>query len=687
MILETFERCFLPDAKLEVILLADTHHLLDAQMYATPGDSQSPELMREWGARAGWALELATALETELVFHVGDLQQEYPDNEHFEEGRLAAKGQLERSGLRLSIAAGNMDIGDKSDPTMPASWVSAETLKRWEEDFGPSFHSFSSGDCVFVFLNSQIFNSELQVANDQKRWFEDELEKHSASRVFVLLHMPPFLVDEGEPGLGSYDAIGEPARTWLLDLCRSYEIEAVFAGHTHFRLFNRVEGTRIYCLPSTTTTRPGFYEAFSVLPSHQGKADLPKLGFTVLRILDQGHVLHLVRTNGEVSSRSPGWSRLMTCTTREIPASPLGAFLRLPLAAYSDGAVGYPYQVRHRVRDDYPLLACLELGLRSVRFPIHDLWARLQEERLEAMRGEGVSLTAMVIWDGAIEWERLERALPALDVIEVQLPGHLVPSGPEAETLSRLDGLDIEVALSPILIEDIGLVHRRGRSGFRPEELPGLDEALSSHEVTVDRAVCVIEPDRSPWEAITAFTRSVMTQVRHLDFVLMADEREKDAVVRITEAMLAAACIENCRLFIDPLQDSDRTAAVSVGLLDRLSNPRTAFEAAKAINTVLFGGRSSRDPVYRPLRIDKTDEASRVIAIGDRSSTIWSVTGSDRRRAAEAIHKEIAAFATRMVVDPGAGRSRRLSDGLPDLAAALSEVGSGLALVVGRGKG
>ena len=482
--------------------------------------------------------------------------------------------------------------------------------------------------------------------------------------------------------MGSYDAIGKPARTWLLDLCRSHGVEAIFAGHTHFRFFNRVSGTRVYSLPSTTTTRPGFYEAFSVLPSHQGKADLPKLGLTLLRILDDGHVLHLIRTNGAVGPATTDWAEILTCTTAEIPGSPLGAFLRLPLAAQSDGAVGYPYHVRHRVRDDYPLLGCLELGLQHVRFPIDDLRTQLQADRLRVLSDEGVSLTAMVIWDHGTDLGYLVDSVAFIDVLEVQLPGHLVPTPAEAEDLARLAHLDIEVSVSPILMEDVGLAHRRGRSGFRLEELSQLTEALMSNDLTVDRAVCLIEPESSPWDTINASSDLVMNRVAHLDFVLMLGDDDADAVVRVVEAMLASACIANCRLFIDPLQDSDRTASVSRGLLDRLSNPRPAFEVAKTINTVLYGGPIPHNQSYSPSYSYQAGEHCRVISVSNGHLTLWAVIGTKKESAAESID---ANHAARSIIDPCLGRSKTLSGHLGDLRDALSAVGCGVALVIGGG--
>ena len=135
----SFDRSDLPEADLEFVVIADTHHLVDPGMYSTKGDSVTPEIVREWSDRGDWALALAKATEPAWVFHVGDLAQEYPGSPYFDTGRRAAVTQFEESGLAVNFAAGNMDIGDKPDPTVPAGWVEPGFLKRWDEDFGKSF--------------------------------------------------------------------------------------------------------------------------------------------------------------------------------------------------------------------------------------------------------------------------------------------------------------------------------------------------------------------------------------------------------------------------------------------------------------------------------------------------------------------------------------------------------------------
>ena len=122
---------------------------------------------------------MARALGPLLTFHLGDLQQEYPGHASFDAGRQAAIRQLDDAGFPMQMVAGNMDIGDKPDPTMPAGWVRPEWLAVWHEDFGPSFRSFDEGGVHFVIVNSQLLNSELPQRDEQRMWLEADLEAHA----------------------------------------------------------------------------------------------------------------------------------------------------------------------------------------------------------------------------------------------------------------------------------------------------------------------------------------------------------------------------------------------------------------------------------------------------------------------------------------------------------------------------
>ena len=536
----SFDRSDLPEADLEFVVIADTHHLVDPGMYKAKGDSVTPEIVREWSDRGDWALALAKATETALVFHVGDLAQEYPGSRFFDTGRRAAVTQFEESGLEVNFAAGNMDIGDKPDPTVPAGWVEPGFLKRWDEDFGKSFFSRTAGDSHFIVLNSQIMNTTLPEAIEQREWVEADLAAHASCRIFMFMHLPPYLVDEDEPGLGSYDVLDNPDRAWLLDLCRRYEVEAVFSGHTHFQVFNRAGDTRLYTLPSTTTTRPGFYEAFNVRPADRGWIDTTKLGFFLVRVRDGATSVHLIRTSGETHAHHLTGTRILSGTITDLPHSPAGAYLRLPITNKSDGAISYPNHVRHRIRDDYPLLGCVEAGIRHVRFPIHDLDVDLQNEQLAVLRGDGAQLTATVLCPKPGDITAAARKASDADFIEVQLTNRFFPDGEDLAALAELREAGVGVALAPLALEDTGKVHMRSRTGYRPRELPRLDDLLTDHGVHLDRAVCMIDDTEPVWSEIRSFDTELRS-IGGLDFLVPMGTDDQANALAAAEAMFAAA--------------------------------------------------------------------------------------------------------------------------------------------------
>ena len=662
-----FDRSSLPPAELEFVVIADTHHIVDPFMYPAEGDSVNPDLVRDWSGRGDVALAWASALGAPLAFHVGDLQQEYPGHEAFDVGRRAAVAQMRDAGLTMHHVAGNMDIGDKADPTMPAGWVEQAWLDIWHEDFGPSHFAVDKGPYHFVGLNSQVLNSDLEEGRRQHAWLEADLRANDDKRIFVFLHIPPFLVDEDEPGLGSYDVLDEPDRSWLLGLARRFRIEAIFAGHTHFQTFNAVDGTRIHTAPSTTTTRPGFYEALSVEPPLRGWADTPKLGFFLVRALPEGSAVHPIRTSGRALDDEAG-DIILTRVTKELPASPVGAYLRLPLARHSDGAIAYPYEIRHRIRDDYPLLACLELGLGHVRFPIHDLDSTIQRSRLALLRDEGVALTGSLIVASDRDPPDLRDQVRNIDMLEFRLAGATVPDETARIAIASAEDAGLEIALSPIVMESGATVHKRSRSGYRASELAALNGALLERSLMIARAVCSLDPERSPWDGVRDFAGVELEAIGSIDLVVPVGGSGPIELVALAERLFAASTIPGCRVIVDPLQELDRTAAVIPGLLDRLSNPAPAFDLVRVLTTIIFGELPATGYDVGTLTWQGS-EVAKGITTADR--VLWLIGGGDRAAAAEALVLRHGPGAPVRLIDALEARSWTLPrvDGLSEVPA------------------
>ncbi len=599
-----FDRSFLPDADLEFVVMTDTHYMLDRGGHQIEFASR-----RQQSARAAHALALVASLEPAFVVHLGDLIQEFPESEGFATSLGQALDQITTAGVQPRHVAGNHDVGDKPDPTMPTDWVSPATLAAYHERFGPSWYSWDAAGFHFIVLNSQIMNADLPATVKQQRWLEADLATNSGVASMIFLHLPPFLCHEHEPALGHYDNIDEPARSWLIGLCRRHAVRFLFAGHSHFAFFNRIGQTRSFVVPSTAFTRPGFGELFSSCPPpERGRDDTPKLGFFFVRAREGQARVHLIRTNGETTPLGgpASESRLVTRTSPELVQSPLGLTLRHALAPETEVPIAWQSTVRQPVRNDYPLLACVELGVRHVYVPAQDLGTARHRERLTYLRDEGIAITASWIWSSQ---QRIANVAAhhrdLLAGVEIQFPGHLQPDTACLQTLRTCSAeLALPVTLSPLLPREIvpGKQHTRTRIGYHLDEIVALDRFLGERGVRVDRVRGRIDTGQRPWSVLhRALELPHLNQIGAIHWAIEFDgSDDQRQVSSAAEAMLGVALFPDSRLLLEPLIDFDRTMDIPRGLLDRLCNPRPAFHVVRILNTILFGQSHPWQPCKGP---------------------------------------------------------------------------------------
>jgi hypothetical protein len=622
-----FDRALLPPARCEVVVLADSHLMLAGSAGGEEFASRALQTARGERAFALIAALIAERPRTTVV-HLGDLVQAFPGGPDFERAVDAAEAQLARSGLSPRLVAGNHDVGDKPDPTSPADWVSAESLVAYHRRFGPSWYSWDEAGLHFIVLNSQILNSAQPEVEEQARWLEANLSAHRDQPAYLFLHLAPFLVDPGEPDLGHYDNVAEPARRWLLELCRRFRVDTVFAAHSHYLFCNRIGRTRFFVTPSVAFTRPGFGEIFSSAPPDQrGRNDVAKLGFYLVRVQDEGTRVHFVRTGGDTAPVNPDSLDLILLTrlSGDLPRSPLGVVARHPLAAIGEVPIAWPSVVRQPMRNDFPLLACLELGARHLRLPLLDLEDPIQRERLALLRDEGVQITAAWLWSPRHPFaSRLARHQDVIDVVEVQVPGTLFPPEECLEQMRRTAAESrIPLALAPVLAREIvaGKQHPRTRVGYCPSELAELGDYLSQHGMSLNRVVCRADSSLPPWESLR-LTRGLSTSghIGGIDWVVdLVSGHELERQNRTAEAVFASALLSGTRVFLDPLIDLDRTMDATEGLLDRLCNPRPTFHVARCLNSLLFSQPGEGlEPVASP-----PVSGVRILAARGARTTAW----------------------------------------------------------------
>ncbi len=636
-----FNKSFLPKALFEFIIISDSHYMLDPG-----GASLEFDNRRKQSARREVALRMAAALASKFVVHNGDMVQEYPDNvEQFYKSMGESLEQMRACGIEPYYVAGNHDIGDKPDPTAPASHVSREVLDWYHRRFGKSWYSFDQGDCHFVVLNSQIMNSTLPDAAEQEAWVEKDLAEHAKKRLFVLLHMPPYLFDETEPSMGHYDNLANPARTWLLDLVRVYKVEQLFAGHVHFAFFDHLAETRYAVLASPVFTRPGFSCLFAGPPPPQrGRDDVPKFGFYLMRVRADKTDIHFIRTSG-VEKLSPNTEeRLITRVSGTLPHSPLGITLSQPLGTVAEIPRAWPAAIREKVRNDYPLLACMEMGVGYVRAPLTDFLDTFQRRRLEILRQEGVQFNAVVIFSEELDiLEAMSQVHPRIDGLEIQIAGTLYPSEKCIEVIEVIQKrFDVSVTLSPIVCREAtsGKQFPRFRLGCTPQEIPMINQYLAGKGVVIDRVICKLNNDQPLCNQIQEIAKIMpLSHISNIDFSLEFSATNDQTNANLAaEVLFSMATMPGSRIYFEPFSDLDRTMDVTHGLLDTLCNPRSANCTLQSLNTIIYS-RSLKVPKH-PLRLKQINDL-KVLQLSTDTSTYTLLLHSGlESTASEAINVE-----------------------------------------------
>ena len=561
-----FDRSFLPDSDLEFTVIADTHYMLD------PGDSPIEfESRRHQTRRSKATLEMLHSLGTDINIHLGDLTQEYPESPNFLRALAKAQEQISNTGVQFRHCVGNHDIGDKLDPTMPTHPVTSESLAAYEDRFGSTFYSFDAGTHHFVVINSQILNTDLPINNGQMDWLARDLESSSGQRTCLFLHLPLYLFKKSDPAFGNYDVIAEPARGELIALIEKHGIELVCAAHVHFSFFDRIGGADYHILPSPAFTRPGFSHLFtSAPPPEHGRDDTPKLAFYLYRSGSGYLDRHIVRTSGR--SRKPSGRRVITRTARSLPEARLGITLTHPPAPVVQIPLAYPSTIRQTVRNDYPILACQEMGLRHIRVPIEDIEDDNQNPRLQILRESGALLTAICVSrDPATIGRRVRDIEDQIDSVEMQVP--------KTQKMKAKIDTSLEVSVAPIDPTEpvAGKQHLRTRLGFP------VSRANAAHPF--HRSVVSIAHWESP-NLIQTIAKSPPD--KPVDLTLSMVDDDKENLDRVIRAALLTACIDEARLFCEPSLDLDRTMDVAKGFLDPLCNPRPIVTAYRLLNTILF---------------------------------------------------------------------------------------------------
>lgn len=356
-------------------IITDTHIRDPAGDYSSPFNVN--QLAND---RAAKAIKTLAEQQPDFIIHLGDMVHPLPHLDGYSAACTHARDLFEDVDIPVYYTPGNHDIGDKPMPGSPAASINEEARLAYLREFGPDYRSFQYKDCVFIILNSSLWNSALRHEQQQLEWLQTELKKNKSKRKFIFSHYPHFVHDTAEAE--HYDNIAEPARSSLLELFTKYNVEAVFSGHVHHFFFNRTDFCKHYVLPATSFVRQDYAELFKVPPvCEHGRDDPEKYGVAIVKITSKNHSLNLI----------PFLQQERLC-----PNSRKSTSLKVHLRHAWHESIDLPYNgpmeefSRKRARNDYTLLRLWQLGITKVRIPISDLLDESILLRVNDYRSTGI---------------------------------------------------------------------------------------------------------------------------------------------------------------------------------------------------------------------------------------------------------------------------------------------------------
>ncbi len=570
-------------------VIADTHMNQSEDFSSSPFPCNARA-----NARTRQVVAELNRLDPEFVVHLGDIVNPVPELPTYEDAANHFKTLVADLKPPLHVVPGNHDIGDKPVSWMPAGRVNDEHLALYERHFGPHYFSFDHGDLHIVIVNAPIINSGLAAEAEQREWLEADLAANAAKRNFVCIHYPPYVSNEDENG--SYDNLDEPGRSWFTALIKKYKPEAMFCGHVHNFWYDLVGETEMYILPSTAFVRSDYSEMYRIGPGDQlGRNDEPKLGYFVVRLYEHGHVAENIRTYGrelkDGESLPPPRETLRRRPTKESTITSVGLDMRQPwaeeLEITASGAVD-EFE-RKLARNDYPVLALWEMGVRRMRVPVQDLINPKIRRRMALMKDVG-------------------------HVFQVYCYG--VPEGAAAQALREHGGLaeglevvigwdDAEAAIGKIATlkrdTNLRIYFSRVNRKDAAKHTGGRYNHLISHGFTLDEAeeleaffkanadsdavgglLFAIPRDTAPAAAAREgrdfAARTGKTACLYIKSTSSSpaegflDERANAA--RFAEAIFAGIGAEGVEVILDTFADSDRGYFARAGLVNRRFNPK-----------------------------------------------------------------------------------------------------------------
>jgi len=560
-------------------------------------------------SRFRYVVDHINRLAPDFVVHLGDITHPVPGSPVYEDSTQRFRDAHGRLRCPLYLVPGNHDIGEKAfagellTGQQAGLTVNEEMIEEYERHFQPQYYAFAHKGCLFIVINAMLVNSGLACEQQQRLWLETLLAESEERRIFIFSHYPLYLCDVGE--VGHYDAIDEPGRSWLLDLLKLHDVEAFYAGHVHNFFFNRYGETHCYVLPSTCFLRHDYHELFRVAPDptmRQGRHDGAKLGYAIVEVYQTGHLSHVVRTYGRTrdDDETPGVApaaMLPRVHALKHGNRSVGIYLRQPWCDSADIPTPWgldPFR-RKRIRNDYPLMALWEMGVRELRVPLDDLADPATHARMAELSAVGHRFTAYCygLPKGAARGALIKH-------------GHQLAAWEVIAPVTRVSGLLAEIAAlkgeTPVIFNAYrgNAETFSGSHGFEAIERGAVEAVLSldgAREV-IDGIVVGIGSQEAPIEVVDTARSNLggldVRLIAHVQFAyrkpMPQEVTERRDANRIAEAVTAAMAFDDVTVVLDNFTGIDRGYYFSGGLVDRLYNPLSGSGIVRHLQAALGQG-------------------------------------------------------------------------------------------------
>jgi predicted phosphodiesterase len=580
-------------------VLADTH------LNQNDVDCNSPfDVNRRANRRLRYVIEDLNQRDVDLVLHLGDVVHPVPSmGDLYADSSARFFEQTKNLKHPLHLIPGNHDVGDKKFDWGPAGTVRDDFLAAWSKYFGEHYFHIYHKDANFIGINIQLVGSGLDMEAEQKVWLEKKLIALNGERIFLCSHYPPFLLDKDEAE--HYDNLGEIGRKWMLDLLAKYQVEAMFAGHVHHFWYNRSGTTRCYLLPSTAFTRQDYSEMFRVSPSAEnGRNDADKLGYLIMHVHESGHIMEMVRSFGlERNDSYPSTKKQLFQKSHQflVDGGPLGFDLRQDWCetVQIPPSGGLDEFDRKSVRNDYGLLALIEMGVRHLRLPVSDLLLESRLYRLQDLVEFGFEFTFFSFdIPGSKICEIIGRNPGLISAWELTLrPGEDIAMESPFFTLCKQQ--DIKLFYSPLRTKEDTLaggkkyyhVINHGYS-LTDDVCASWTDQLSEifqgvvFRLGTDESVSIVAHAANKLFSQTKLLSSIHLRLAGENPAEFIDD-EISLCNRLATAIILGSSSHSTQFYCDTLADNDRGYFPRSGVVDRLFNPKAGMRTVQNLQALM----------------------------------------------------------------------------------------------------